>query len=379
MDKVYKTNLVKGVYHEWENSKCIMEVYQNYVDSDCDQRFIDFTDDSITFTNTNIKLSHKILLMGLSDKREENQKLGKHGIGLIQALAVLTYRGITVTLYNNHVVWTPEYRYCEDFDHEVLVFVESNNPSPDTDYKVVIDNLSEDDIFEVKERCLELQEDREVLFNTDIGEVLPNPVDQPDTGEVFVGGIFVCQTVDFKYSYNFKPEHLPLNTERRAVDNWELKKLTAKIWKECPDQDLLMEAIKSKKEDCSLVMDSWHVGYSKLSVSEQFGEEYLAENPNTIVTSDFSEYESHIKRGNKVKYLDNSNQVKSIKESDAYQSMVNNLTIIEEESKETRLHTIREALQSYVDDNSGNYEEYEGKTLQDHLDELESIIDNEIY
>lgn len=109
------------------------------------------------------------------------------------------------------------------------------------------------------------------------------------------------------------------------------------------------------------------------------GKEYVKKNPNTIVTSSFSEYEQLTKCGNKAKYIDNSNEVKAIKESDAYNEMLSNFHIIEEESLETRLHSIREALQSYVEDNSGNDEIYEGKTLQDHLDELESIIDNEIY
>lgn len=374
MGKVYKTNLVKGVYHEWENSKCIMEIYQNYVDSDCDDRYMDIGDDSVTFTNTNIKLSPKVLLMGLSDKRQENQKLGKHGIGLIQALAVLTYRGIDVVIYNNDVMWTPEYQHCEDFDHEVLVFKEEPLLHGNTNYEVSVDNLSEEDLFELRERCLELQDNREILFSTEYGDVLSNPEDQPSIGEVFVGGIFVCQTTGFDYSYNFKPEHLPLNTERRAVDNWELKQITAKAWKTCPDKDLLMRAIKSKKEDCSLVMDGWVTDYEPISVSEEFGEEFIEKYDNHIVTSDFTEYEELTKCGNKVKYLDNSNQVKAIKESVAYNDMISSMEIIEVESTRTKVERIAQAFQQLVNDYDHEELVYEGFTMQEHIDTLDEII-----
>lgn len=373
MSKVYKTNFSRGCFHHWSESKAIAEYISNWLDSDGEQSY-EFGGDYLILENKGIRVSNKLLMMGMSDKRSDTTKRGFFGVGSMQALVVLTDLNYEVSISNDDVVWTSSFEHCENFDEDVLV-VHEHPQTPTGCFSVKVSGLTEDILEEVKQRCLEFQ-NRQTLFSTPYGDVIENGDDQ---GEVFCGDMYVCENNGFKYSYNFKPKVLPLNQDRNAVDNWELKKLTAKIWKECPDQDLLMEAIKSKKEDCSLVMDSWHVGYSKLSVSEQFGEEYLAENPNTIVTSDFSEYESHIKCGNKVKYIDNSNQVKSIKESDAYQSMINNLTIIEEESKETRLHTIREALQSYVDDHSGNDEEYEGKTLQDHLDELESIIDNEIY
>ena len=373
MSKVYKTNFSRGCFHHWSESKAIAEYISNWLDSDGEQSY-EFGEDYLTLTNKGIRVSNKLLMMGMSDKRGDDTKRGFFGVGSCQALVVLTDLNYEVSISNDDVLWNASFEHCDNFDEDVLVVTETPQQSTGN-FSVRISGLTEDILEEVKQRCLVFQ-NREVLFSTKYGDVIENGEDQ---GEVFCGDMYVCENNGFKYSYNFKPKVLPLNQDRNAVNNWDLKVLTAKIWKVCPDKDLLMDAVKSKREDCSLVMDSWCVGRDKLSVSEQFGEEYLTENPNTIVTSDFSEYESHVKRGNKVKYLDNSNQVKSIKESDAYQNMINSFTIIEEESKETRLHTIREALQSYVDDNSGNDEIYEGKTLQDHLDELESIIDNEIY
>jgi len=376
MSKVYKTNITKGYCFQWSISKSCMEFISNALDEGGYDIQTDTENGVLEVTNFNVKLDPKVLMLGLSSKRGDDTKRGMFGCGVAMAIAALLDQDCNVTIYNTDIIWECSFDHCQEWDYEVLTFKERPNPSPTSDLTIVVSGMESSDVEEITQRTLVLQ-DREVLFSTPYGDVIENGDDQ---GEVFCGDMYVCENNGFKYSYNFKPKVLPLNQDRNAVNNWDLKVLTAKIWKACPDKDLLMEAIKSKTEDCYLVMENfWTDTSGKLSISDELGEDYVKKNPNTLLTSDFSEYENLLKCGNKVTLIDNSNEVKSIKESDAYKTMISNLTIIEEESKETRLHTIREALQSYVDDHSGNDEEYEGKTLQDHLDELESIIDNEIY
>ena len=369
MEKVYKTNFSRGCFHHWSASKAIAEYISNWLDSDGEQEHY-FGDDYISLTNKNIEVSTSILMMGLSDKRSDDSKRGQFGLGAVQGLVVLTDLGCSVEIINNKVKWVPSYEFCENFEEDVLV-IKEDPFTPTGNFTVIVSGLSEDILDEVKQRCLEFQQ-REVLFSTKYGDVIAHG---EDNGEIFCGDMYVCENSSFKYSYNFAPKVLPLNQDRNSADQWEISRLTAKIWKQCPDKELLVEAIKSKKADCEYVMDSWYTSdSSSLSVSEEFGEEFIEKYDNHIVTSDFAEYEELAKCGNKVKYLDNSNQVKAIKESTAYSDMIASMEIIEVESTRTKVERIVQAFQQLIVDHDQEELVYEGFTMQEHIDTLDEII-----
>lgn len=370
MSKVYKTNFSRGCFHHWTPSKAIAEYISNWLDSEGGQGY-EFGDNYLILENKGVRVSNKLLMMGMSDKRGDDTKRGCFGVGSTQALVVLTDLNYEVSISNDDVLWTASFEHCENFDEEVLVVTET--PQNQTgNFSVCISGLTQDIIEEVKQRCLEFQ-NREVLFSTEYGDVIENGEDQ---GEVYCGDMYVCENSGFKYSYNFKPKVLPLNQDRNAVDNWELKRLTAKIWKQCPDKELLKDAIESKTEDCSFVMDSWYTSDSqKLSVSEEYGEEYVAKWKGLVVTSDYSEYTSLTKCGNKVKYIDNSNKVKAIKESVAYKEMIDNMEIISVVPPRERLAEVLQVLREAIGDNNLEYDEYYGKTLLDWLDQGDDDLD----
>lgn len=371
MNKVYKTNITKGFCFQWQKSKACMEYISNALDEGNYNFEVDYEQGKLEVTNYGVKLDPKALMLGLSSKREDNTKRGCFGSGLPQSIAVLLDQGCTVNIVNNDVVWEAAFSYCEDWGYEVLTFKEALNSTPDTNLTVVVEGLSEEDLDEVKSRTLALQ-NREVLFSTKYGDVIAHGDDE---GEIFCGDMYVCENSSFKYSYNFAPKVLPLNQDRNSASQWEISRLTAKIWKQCPDKELLVEAIKSKKADCEYVMDSWYTDDSSdLSVSEEFGQEYISKYQGYVVTSDFDEYEQLTKCGNKVKYLDNSNQVKAIKESTAYGNMIASMEIIEVESTATKLERVSFAFQQLINDHDHEEIQYEGFTMQDHIDTLDEII-----
>ena len=369
MNKVYKTNFSRGCFHHWTPSKAIAEYISNWLDSDGEQSY-EFGEDYLILENKDIRVSNKLLMMGMSDKRDDTSKRGMFGVGSIQALVVLTDLNYEVSISNDDVMWTTSFEHCENFNEEVLIVTETAQ-NPTGNFSVCISGLTEDILDEVKQRCLEFQE-REALFSTKYGDVIAHG---EDNGEIFCGDMYVCENKSFKYSYNFAPKVLPLNQDRNSASQWEISRLTAKIWKQCPDKELLVAAIKSKKADCEYVMDSWYTqDSSDLSVSEEFGEEFVTKYENHIVTSDFEDYEELIKCGNKVKYLDNSNQVKAIKQSTAYTEMLSGMEIIEVESTRTKLERISLAFQQLIEDHDHEEIQYEGFTMQEHIDTLEEVI-----
>lgn len=371
MNKVYKTNITKGFCFQWQKSKACMEFVSNALDQGNYDIDTQTSSGKLVVTNYDVKLDHKSLMLGLSSKRGDDSKRGVFGCGLSQAIAALIDQDCKVTLYNADVVWECSFELCNGWGYEVLTFKEYPNQELSPNLKVVVTGLHEDDVLEIEKRCLVLQ-DREVLFSTKYGDVIAHG---EDNGEIFCGDMYVCENRAFNYSYNFAPKVLPLNQDRNSASQWEISRLTAKIWKQCPDKELLVEAIKSKKADCEYVMDSWYTSDSSdLSVSEDFGEDYVEQYKNHIVTSNFDEYEQLTKCGNKVKYLDNSNQVKAIKESRVYTEMVASLEIIEVESTRTKLERIYLAFQQLIADHDHEDDQYEGFTMQEHIDTLDEII-----
>lgn len=371
MSKVYKTNITKGFCFQWQKSKACMEYISNALDEGNFGFNVDYERGCLEVTNYDVKLDAKALMLGLSSKRDDTSKRGCFGSGLPQSIAALLDQDCVVTIYNNDVIWETSFSHCDGWGYEVLTFKESVNLSPNTNLTILVEGLSDKDLDEVKSRTLALQ-DREVLFSTEYGDVIAHGDDE---GEIFCGDMYVCENSAFKYSYNFAPKVLPLNQDRNSASQWEISKLTAKIWKRCPDKELLKEAIASKKEDCYHVMDSWYTKDDEpLSVSEEFGEEFIEKYDNHIVTSDFTEYEELTKCGNKVKYLDNSNQVKAIQESEVYQEMLESLEVIEVESTRTKLERISLAFQQLINDNDHEEVVYEGFNMQEHINLLDEII-----
>ena len=204
----------------------------------------------------------------------------------------------------------------------------------------MISNLQEADINNIVETCLLFQE-REILAETTLGNIIANPADG-NGGEIFVKGLFVTQNECLKYSYDFLPEHLPLNQDRNLADTWELKQLTAKMWKQVEDVDLLSEAIKNNSEDCYLVASDWNVGYCNRdnAASEALAEEFFYEKGDCLITDSYRRSQELEAAGNKVEYIENKALYETITSSNIYKEKKNNMTIVEREDPNDILENV---------------------------------------
>lgn len=334
----YITNFSRGCFCHWSISKAIAEIVSNFLDSD-GERDYSFGEDYIELTNTGIKLSNKVLMMGLSDKRDDSSKRGTFGCGLPQSMVVLTDLGINVTIKNNDVQWIPSWEYCDKFETDIMVINESpcDNGS---NFTVLIEGLSETDIDEVKQRCLVFQ-DREVLYSTEYGDIIDNSSGE---GEVFCGDMYVCQNSSFKYSYNFKPKGIKLSQDRDAVDQWGMSELTAKLIIATGDDEFIKQAIKSNGVDTDRLNSSYFCDSSRKTpstVNDKFAEEFLEEYGAVPVTTNYTEHTRNLKIGNKSVYVSNSVQCAAITNSDLYKEAIMSVEIIERESfKDLLLKTL---------------------------------------
>lgn len=326
----YRTNFHREATDHWHTRECVREFVQNWVDSDCNSKDYTIEDDTLVLTNRGVKVSHKMWMFGLSDKKHDNTKVGQFGTGSVMAVNVLYNRGINITIQNNEVIWKPSYKYDETFGEDVLVIEEYRAPEPDTNFTVEISGLSSVDVEEIIATTIEFQEDRKVLHETPIGRILEN-VD--GNGEVYIGGTFVTQSHGFAYSYDFNPKELKLNQDRNAVCSWELQKLTSKMISLVEDIDFIKESLKIGKKDTEELHGFWVSRTENTDkVSEDLAKDFFEEHGNCIVTDDYKDHQEQEKLGNKSVYLPNSQVAKAIKESDLYNNMKDNLVIIQKQA-----------------------------------------------
>lgn len=360
----YKTNFARSCFNHWTASKAVMELVQNFLDSEGEQEY-EFGENSITLTNKNIIVSNKLLMMGKSSKQGDNTKRGKFGVGSIQAMVVLIDLGIDVIIYNNNVAWTPVWEYCHQFGEDVMVINEHpcNNGS---DFTVHVTGLSELDIEEVKTRCLAFQ-DREVLHTTKYGDVIETIGNE--NGEIYVGDLYVCQNRSFSYSYNFKPEYVKLCQDRNLISQWDIQELTSKLIIATNDVDFIKDAVTRGTVDtrnCN-VYSSYGEQATPSDVNDAIATEFLEEHGAVLVTDDYSKYEDMKKLGNKVVLVSSGTQYKAITRSSVYQEAIAEVEEIEKESFEDLFEKLFDKVVEMLDNCPSQYvPDY----LSEQLDEL---------
>lgn len=365
----YITNFTRTCFDHWTASKAINEFVQNYLDSDGEQECT-FEHDTIVLRNKNIYVSNKMLLMGLSDKRDDPTKRGCFGVGSLQSMVVLIDLGYSLAIHNNDVVWIPSWEHSDQFDIDVMVINEYSAVNPNNHFTVTISGLEDDVVQEIKQRSLVFQ-DREVLYSTEYGDIINN-VD--DNGEVFVGDLFVCQHKSFNYSYNIKPKLLKLSQDRDAVSEWELQELTAQIIVATGDAEFIKQAILcSGRDTLSINNYSWENKRSTPSeVDDSFAEDFVKEHAGCLITNDYGEHERNIKLGNKSIYNPNKQVVNAIKKSDVYQQSLEDVELVKQQTVKELIEKLFDKLDELYD--NGDCLDVNEKSL---IDEIRERLDNE--
>ena len=354
----YYTNFSRTAIDHWDNHQAVREFTQNWLDSDGAQGYT-IDGESLELLNADITVSNKMLMMGMSDKREDPSKRGRFGTGSIFAMCVLLARGIEVTIHNGNVLWTPRFEYCDKFEEDIMV-IDEVEYYPSNHFKVTITGLSDSDMEDVIQTNLVFQ-NREVLASSPIGDIIES-IDS--NGEVYCGDLYVQQSAGFKYSYNIKPEYLTLNQDRASTSEWDLQSITSKLIMGTGDNELIKEAMEADSLDTRHVKYSWG-GVVPTDIAEEYGQEFVEDHKATVVTSDYSEHQDNLKVGNKSVYNPNTAVVSSIQSSSVYQESIADIEIKEVPTVQEVVELLKERIMTLV-----------GNSLTYHqLNDLETSID----
>ena len=83
------------------------------------------------------------------------------------------------------------------------------------------------------------------IFTTKTGQIL---LDSMYKGKLFVAGLYISTDDRLHYGYNFKPEYIELDRDRRMIQSFELQWKTSEMWRTIGD-DRIITMVKNNADD----------------------------------------------------------------------------------------------------------------------------------
>lgn len=241
MTRTYVLSLTPEYRSHWSVSDAIRELLQNALDDKSSFEYA-FPNNHMIIRNVGVSIPAKTLLLGCTSKGDEEDSVGGFGEGFKIALLILCREGYKVLVRNGERLWTPYFKYSDVYDSDML-HIDEAELEGNLDLTFIIEGVDEELKKEIIDKCLYLQKDLGEVINTENGRILKGM-----KGKLFVGGLYVTDTNN-KYSYDFHPSVLPLNTDRKSVEQWDLLGQTAKMWQEVNDPSFVAEMIKEDIPD----------------------------------------------------------------------------------------------------------------------------------
>lgn len=262
--KKYELSLSRNYVSSWGIKEAIRELLQNSKDGSDGNVNIDKENGIITIANKNTSIPSSTLLLGNTSKKDDLDKIGQFGEGYKLALLVLLREGKDVTIRNGDKLWAPSFQYSENFECEMLCIEETENYGNDLEF--VISPFSQLELNELEAEFLGLNGQTYNSIQTSYGEIL---TDSDFKGRVFVDGLPVYKDDNFEYGYNFKPCYVSLDRDRKSINIYELKRLTALSVACCMDNFTFVdEVIDGKGKDGEYIKDE------QVEFDDDFKEKY---------------------------------------------------------------------------------------------------------
>lgn len=241
--KEFDLNMEEELLEAWNVSDGVRELIANALDeaalSGTDEPDI-FEDDEGGWhiRDYGRGLTHQDLTQGEDEEKLNNpdKVIGKFGVGLKDALAVLYRQGVDVTIHSPHISFTVQQASKAGFeDIETLHAVIRQTEKPELQgTEVILDGCTRRDIEEAKQNFLTYS-DATQLEQTRFGDVY-EPSGEGDSN-IYVTGLKVATEEDFLFSYNItnttKSIRDALNRERSNVGRTAYTSRIKKILQAC--------------------------------------------------------------------------------------------------------------------------------------------------
>jgi hypothetical protein len=237
--KRFELSLSPKYVPNWTVFDAIREIFQNALDQEKSnpENKMSFCFDSskqqLTISNRKAKLDVSTLLLGNTNKQENEELIGSFGEGYKLAILVLIRSGYPVIIYNKQAreIWRPKIIKSRRYNSDLLVidietFLFSDKES-NLDFN--ISGLSSNDLKIISELNLHFLSTKYNKINTTKGEIL---TDKDMKGKLFINGLFLTNDSchELTYGYNIEPKYIKTNRDRTTVNTFDIQYLTSSMW-----------------------------------------------------------------------------------------------------------------------------------------------------
>ena len=227
----------------------------------------DESTETLTITNRRAKLPISSLVLGGSSKRDMENQIGHEGEGYKLALVVLLRKGYDVTILNSDKEWLPSFEFSEKFNSKILT-IHSRSIEDTNKVSFIIKGITQDVYNDLYNYFPCIDDDFGEIVDCETGSIL---LDERFKGKMFVEGLYIQTDDNFEYGYNFNSDVVELDRDRKAINYYELRSLTAKSFATAEScHPKLFKAISSSVVDVRDIED----------VIDEASEEFLMEYRN---------------------------------------------------------------------------------------------------
>lgn len=265
----FELSLAKDYVPDWTIVDAVRELFQNALDQQIttknNEMFFRYEEESQTLYigNKLSVLDVKTLLLGSSSKRNDDRTIGKFGEGYKIATLVLSRLNKKVTFYNYGAkeVWKPRFVKSRRYSGaEILTFfVDKKYPwtkVPDNNLTITIEGITNQEYEEIVESNLHLQDAGQII-NSEYGRILE---EDRYKGKVYVNGLYVCNYPKYTQGYDFKPQYINIDRDRKLADSFELEWMSSKMLSGVNSHKTI-ELIKQGAADVTYIASA---GYSQV-------------------------------------------------------------------------------------------------------------------
>lgn len=258
----YELSISPSYAHQWTFVDAVREIFQNAIDQETTEQDnamfwrYDESQQKLLIGNKRSKLSVRSLLLGESTKQNDTRTIGKFGEGYKIATLVLLRSDKPIVFFNYgaNEIWKPRFVNSHRYKTQVLTFFVDRQPVwssvPDHNLTIEISNVTADEFEQIVESNLHMQTVESVL-ETDYGRIL---FDEQYAGQVYVNGLWVCKHEAYRYGYDFKPERIKIDRDRKLVSDFDLRWLSSSIWNTVDGHnDQLLDLVRSNAADTAFL------------------------------------------------------------------------------------------------------------------------------
>jgi hypothetical protein len=226
--------------------------------------------ETLTISNATSKLTASSLLLGQTTKDGDLNTIGQFGEGYKIATLVLLRNNKQVTFYNYGAreIWRPRFVKSRRFGTDILTFfIEKSNiweSVPSADLAIEVAGITPDEYYrQIVLSNLHLRKDYTAIDKTEYGDIIDL------SGQVYVNGLYVCNYAPYSYGYNFKPEHIKLDRDRKMVSDFDLRWLASKMWSGSTDTDRVVHLVSKGKADVAYLDEAcWNSKWRGIAASK---------------------------------------------------------------------------------------------------------------